>query len=482
MHIQGTPETMQVDPRYDDLVGEVITSLAAGIERALAAGVQRDRIWVDPGIGFGKTVGHNLFLLRHLAELRVLGAPILVGTSRKRFLGALAGGIPPEQRAPGQPASIAATAALRGADVVRVHDVAAVRQALAVADAIARAGQGGDAWALPAPDARAAGPRARRTCAGGSRLNSPRARGLVRGSRRRQEERHGTRTSPRSGRGHPGTGEGAARANLQDVRAEHARSLADPHKFWGEVAKGFRWSQPWSRVLEWRVPDHQWFIGAKTNITENALDRHADGPRRNHRAFICMDEDGTERSITYGELRDLVSRLASGLRSLGVGVGDRVIIYMPLTLEGIAAMLACARLGAIHSVIYAGLGAGRCGPHRRRRREGDHRRRRRLPARQGGGAQADRRRGDRRAGHVEQWSGSSGAKGGRPPLQGPREVDFTSCCPAQQARVAPVQVRQRAPALHPLHLGHHRQAEGRGPRPRRLHGRHRLPPRGPSTT
>ncbi len=149
MHIQGTPETMQVDPRYDDVVAEVIASLAAGIERAVTAGVQRDRIWVDPGIGFGKTVGHNLFLLRHLAELRVLGAPILVGTSRKRFLGVLAGGIPPEQRLPGSLASIASTAALRGADVVRVHDVAEVRQALAVADAIARAREGGDAWGPP---------------------------------------------------------------------------------------------------------------------------------------------------------------------------------------------------------------------------------------------------------------------------------------------------------------------------------------------
>ncbi|MGZ3479055.1 MAG: dihydropteroate synthase, partial [Myxococcaceae bacterium] len=149
MHIQGTPETMQVDPCYDDVVAEVIASLAAGIERAVSAGVQRDRIWVDPGIGFGKTVGHNLFLLRHLAELRVLGAPILVGTSRKRFLGVLAGGIPPELRLPGSLASIASTAALRGADVVRVHDVADVRQALAVADAIARAREGGDAWGPP---------------------------------------------------------------------------------------------------------------------------------------------------------------------------------------------------------------------------------------------------------------------------------------------------------------------------------------------
>src|SRR5215831_580628 len=147
-------------------------------------------------------------------------------------------------------------------------------------------------------------------------------------------------------------------ANLQDVRAEHARSLADPNGFWGEQAKRFKWSQSWTRVLEWRVPDHQWFVGGKLNITENALDRHADGPRRNHRAFVCIDEDGTERSITYGELRDLVSQLASGLRSLGVGVGDRVIIYMPLSLEGIVSMLAVARLGAIHSVVYAGLGVG----------------------------------------------------------------------------------------------------------------------------
>jgi dihydropteroate synthase len=149
MHIQGTPETMQVDPRYDDLVAEVIASLAGSIERAVAAGVRRERIWVDPGIGFGKTVGHNLFLLRHLAELRVLGTPVLVGTSRKRFLGALTGGQPPGQRLPGTLGSVAAVAVLRGADVVRVHDVAEAKQALAVADAIARAREGGDAWGPP---------------------------------------------------------------------------------------------------------------------------------------------------------------------------------------------------------------------------------------------------------------------------------------------------------------------------------------------
>ena len=104
---------------------------------------------MDPGIGFGKTVGHNLFLLRHLAELRILGAPVLVGTSRKRFLGALAGGRPPEERLAGTLGSVAAVAALHGADVVRVHDVAEARDALAVADAIARAREGGDAWGPP---------------------------------------------------------------------------------------------------------------------------------------------------------------------------------------------------------------------------------------------------------------------------------------------------------------------------------------------
>jgi dihydropteroate synthase len=149
MHMQGTPQTMQADPRYDDVVGEVLEALAASMERAVRAGVARDRLWVDPGIGFGKTLGHNLFLLRHLSELHVLGAPILVGTSRKRFLGTLAGGRSPEERLAGTLGSIAAVAALRGADVVRVHDVAEAKDALAVADAIARAGEGGRLWERP---------------------------------------------------------------------------------------------------------------------------------------------------------------------------------------------------------------------------------------------------------------------------------------------------------------------------------------------
>jgi len=151
MHMQGTPATMQDDPRYDDLLAEVLQVLGTAVEVAVAAGVARASVWVDPGIGFGKTRGHNLFLLRHLRELRVLDAPVVVGTSRKRFLGELAGGRPPGQRLPGTLASNVAAAVLGGADVVRVHDVAELREALAVADAISRAREGGTSWTPPGP-------------------------------------------------------------------------------------------------------------------------------------------------------------------------------------------------------------------------------------------------------------------------------------------------------------------------------------------
>ncbi|NVJ07217.1 dihydropteroate synthase [Myxococcus sp. AM001] len=143
MHIQGTPATMQQAPRYDDVVEDVLGFLEAAVARAGAAGIPRERILVDPGIGFGKTFEHNLFLLRRLQELRVLGLPLLVGTSRKGFLGRLAGGKPASERLAATLGSVASMAALGGADVVRVHDVVEARDALAVADAIRRAEDGG---------------------------------------------------------------------------------------------------------------------------------------------------------------------------------------------------------------------------------------------------------------------------------------------------------------------------------------------------
>ncbi len=143
----------------------------------------------------------------------------------------------------------------------------------------------------------------------------------------------------------------------RDFEREYTRSVEDPQGFWGDQAHRFVWSKKWDKVMEWDGPRHAWFVGGKLNITVNALDRHANSERRNKVAFIWLGEDGTERVVTYGQLFRLVCRFANGLKSLGVGKGDRVIIYMPLTLEGVISMLACARIGAIHSVVYAGLGA-----------------------------------------------------------------------------------------------------------------------------
>jgi acetyl-CoA synthetase len=145
-------------------------------------------------------------------------------------------------------------------------------------------------------------------------------------------------------------------ALLQNFDAEYRRSIDDPEAFWAEQASKFQWSKPWSKVSEGSGPDHRWFTGAKTNITSNALDRHANSERANRLAYIWLGENGEERAVTYRQLFQMVCRFANGLKSLGVKKGDRVVIYMPLTIEGVVSMLACARIGAIHSVVYAGLG------------------------------------------------------------------------------------------------------------------------------
>ena len=134
MHMLGTPRTMQEDPRYDDVVDDVKAFLAERIEHAVSAGVGEDRIWVDPGIGFGKTLEHNLELLRRLGELRDLSRPIIVGTSRKRFIGALTGREADERIGGTVASNVMALAA--GADAFRVHDVAEVRDAITVAEVL----------------------------------------------------------------------------------------------------------------------------------------------------------------------------------------------------------------------------------------------------------------------------------------------------------------------------------------------------------
>lgn len=136
MHMQGDPRTMQAAPRYDDVVSEVCGFLAARAEAALAAGVARDRIWLDPGIGFGKTLEHNLTLLAHLDRVVGLGFPVLLGVSRKGFIGRLdPAATSPEGRLPGSLAA-ALAGARAGVAAVRVHDAAETRQALAIWSAI----------------------------------------------------------------------------------------------------------------------------------------------------------------------------------------------------------------------------------------------------------------------------------------------------------------------------------------------------------
>jgi acetyl-CoA synthetase len=143
-------------------------------------------------------------------------------------------------------------------------------------------------------------------------------------------------------------------ARLRDYATEYKRSVEHPEAFWGEIAKELEWFAPWKKIFDWKYPTFEWFQGAKCNITHNGLDRQVKAGRKNKVAYIWAGEDGTERQITYGQLLDAVCRTANGLKSLGVKKGDRVIIYMPLSLEGVISMLACARIGAVHSVVYAG--------------------------------------------------------------------------------------------------------------------------------
>jgi dihydropteroate synthase len=134
MHMLGSPRTMQEHPSYDDVVAEVKDFLAERVEAALAAGIAEERIWLDPGIGFGKTAAHNLELLRRLGELRDLGRPLVVGTSRKSFIGGVDGSDPGDRL--GGTIASSVLAAAEGAEVLRVHDVAELGQAMAVAAAV----------------------------------------------------------------------------------------------------------------------------------------------------------------------------------------------------------------------------------------------------------------------------------------------------------------------------------------------------------
>ncbi|UYN97228.1 MAG: propionyl-CoA synthetase [Enhydrobacter sp.] len=142
-------------------------------------------------------------------------------------------------------------------------------------------------------------------------------------------------------------------------RALHARSLSDPEGFWAEQAGAIDWTKRWDKVLDGsRAPFYRWFAGGELNACHNALDRHVNGGRADQAALI-YDSPVTDskKSFTYRELRDRVARLAGAIAAAGVGKGDRVIVYMPMIPEAVMAMLACARLGAVHSVVFGGFAA-----------------------------------------------------------------------------------------------------------------------------
>src|SRR6202167_2535576 len=136
-----------------------------------------------------------------------------------------------------------------------------------------------------------------------------------------------------------------------------ARAAADPEGFWADIARELHWFEPWNKVLEWNAPWAKWFLGGKINLSYNCLDRHVQTWRKNKAAIIWESEPGEVRTLTYQQLHREVQKFANVLKSLGVKKGDRVAIYMGMTPELPIAMLACARIGAPHTVVFGGFAA-----------------------------------------------------------------------------------------------------------------------------
>jgi acetyl-CoA synthetase len=137
----------------------------------------------------------------------------------------------------------------------------------------------------------------------------------------------------------------------------YERAAADPEAFWESFARELEWIRPWNKVVDWQSPNAKWFVGGKLNVSANCVDRHARGARRNRAAIVWEGEPGDRRTLTYWDLYRQVSAFANVLKSLGVKRGDRVALYLPLIPELAIAMLACARIGAVHNVVFGGFSA-----------------------------------------------------------------------------------------------------------------------------
>jgi acetyl-CoA synthetase len=145
--------------------------------------------------------------------------------------------------------------------------------------------------------------------------------------------------------------------SLAQYRKMYRESIRRPDIFWAREAKELAWRKPWKKVLDWKAPFAKWFVGGQLNLSENCLDRHLDGPRRNKAAIIWEGEPGEKRTLTYQHLHREVCRFANVLKRNKIRKGDRVIIYLPTIPEVAIAMLACARIGAVHSVVFGGFSA-----------------------------------------------------------------------------------------------------------------------------
>ena len=148
----------------------------------------------------------------------------------------------------------------------------------------------------------------------------------------------------------------ARKANVRDPEV-YEQADRDPEAFWAAFARELEWIRPWDRVLEWEPPHARWFVGGKLNVAVNCVDRHARSARRNKAALIWEGEPGDRRTLTYWDLYRQVSAFANVLKSFGVRKGDRVAVYLPMVPELAIAMLACARIGAVHNVVFGGFSA-----------------------------------------------------------------------------------------------------------------------------